>query len=57
MSLLSKVQYKEKLRSIGYRIEGDRAYLDTKFGPWVQQIVEDKNGMGLITIHLPTMSK
>lgn len=46
-------QYKAKLEQRGYRVKDLITYLNTPYGVWVQKIVEDLNGFGLVSVLNP----
>lgn len=46
-------QYTERLRGHGYRTKENLVFLQTVYGLWIQQIVEDANGFGLVTVINP----
>ena len=50
---MDKNDYKRKLMSMGYRIEGDTTFLETPYGTWVEEITQNQNGFGLVTIKNP----
>jgi len=50
---MTKEQYKEKLKRMGYQIDGDTVSLETPYGLWIERIVELANGFGLETIKNP----
>ncbi len=54
MAKMTLQQYTKRLKEMhGYRIKENLAFLHTVYGLWIQQIIEDANGFGLITVLNP----
>ena len=50
---MTKKKYKASLERHGYTISGNLTYIDTPYGVWVQRIVEDLVGFGLVSVDNP----
>ena len=50
---MTREQYEQKLKKMGYQIEGDMTYFCTPYGVWTQQIACNYGGCGLRTVSNP----
>ena len=46
-------KYCEKLKQHGYRIKENLTFIDTPYGVWIQKIIEDAQGFGLVSVLNP----
>ncbi len=50
-------EYTKKLEKKGYRIKETLAFIDTPYGLWIQKIIEDAQGFGLVSVLNPCRDK
>ena len=50
-------QYETRLRAKGYRVKENLTFLETPYGLWIQKIVEDSQGFGLVSVLNPCYDK
>ncbi len=50
---LTRDRYIERLKQRGYRVKEDLTFFNTPYGVWIEKIVEDAMGFGLISVLNP----
>lgn len=50
---MTREMYIENLKKRGYRVKENLTFINTAYGVWIQEIVEDAQGFGLVSVLNP----
>lgn len=50
---MTREMYIERLKKHGYRVKENLTFINTAYGVWIQKIVEDAQGFGLVSVLNP----